>query len=345
VLGKSYGKIEKLTPWIDKAAPVTEAALMIPGKSMEQLKDASLFGLTKLMIESKRQFDVVEPGQEWERYNLVVIPDGLTPDAITIDRLHKYIATGGAVIVCHHGGLDAEKGESWLKKYGMIYKGESAFKPAYLVTDDEFIQDMPGYAYALYNGASQWEASKPAKSLAKLGEPLFQRSAEHFTSHKQSPFDHVSGYSALAIHGSVGLIAFPIGESYNDKGYWVYREAFFKLVEQVCPLKMVETNAPLNTEITVTYQPEDKEIGRPERYMVHLVNWSSTRKTPVHPEVHEDPVALTNIWVQLNILTGNVNVYTVIAMEKLQSHRNETGVKVMIPIIPVHEMVCFEVIK
>ncbi|MFZ4546151.1 MAG: alpha-amylase family protein [Bacteroidales bacterium] len=342
VLGKSYGKIKRLTPWIDQAAPVTEAALMIPGTPMERVKDPYLFGLTKLLVESKRQFDVVEPGQEWERYNLVIIPDGLKPDAKTIDRLHKYIAAGGAVVVCHQGGLDAEKNESWLERYGLNYKGESAFKPAYFVTDDNFIQDMPGYAYALYNGASQWETSAPAKSLAQLGEPLFQRSAEHYTSHRQSPFDHITRYSALAISGKVGFIAFPLGESYNNTGYWIYREAFLKLINQVCPTRLVETNAPLNTEITVTYQAANKGINRPERYMVHLVNWSSTRKTPVHPEVHEDPVPLANVKVKLNIPVSKVKVKTVVSGIDLKTKINGNGIEVYVPTVLIHEIVCFE---
>ena len=80
VLGKSFGRIKKLEPWLEQAAPVTEAALMIPSEIMKREKQDYIFGLLKLMLESRLQFDLVEQEQEWERYNLVVIPDELMPD-------------------------------------------------------------------------------------------------------------------------------------------------------------------------------------------------------------------------------------------------------------------------
>ncbi len=59
------------------------------------------------------------------------------------------------------------------------------------------------YAHALYAAAaegqaSQWRAESPAVVLAVLGEPLFQRSPEHYMSHQQTPFDHITAYAAVA---------------------------------------------------------------------------------------------------------------------------------------------------
>jgi len=342
VLGKSFGRIKQSEPWLNQAVPVTEAALMIPDIPLERLRQTYIYGLAKLMIESHLQFDLLEPGQEWERYNLVVIPDELKPDKKTVVRLHKYIAGGGAVIVNHHAGLLADTKQAWLERYGFKYNDESPFKPAYMVTENGFVEDMPGYAYALYNGASQWEVQTPAKSLVRLGEPLFQRSTGHYTSHKQWPFDHITKYSALAVSEKVGLIGFPLGSSYYDKGYWIYRTAFEHLLHEVLPSRLIETNAPLSSEITVTYQHADKKIDRPERYLVHIINWSSTRKTPAYIEVHEDPVALTDIRLKLNIPFQNVTVKTIVSETKLQHRPSGNGIEVTIPSIPIHEIVCFE---
>lgn len=345
VLGKSFGHIKKLEPWLDQAAPVTEAALMIPGDAVVRVEQPYIFGLVKLMIESHLQFDLVEPDQEWERYNLVVIPDELMPDSKTVERLHQYIIQGGSVIVCHNGGLQGETRQSWLERYGMKFDGQSSFQPAYLVTDNAFVKNMPGYAYALYDGASQWEIQSPAKSLSQLGEPMFQRSAEHYTSHKQSPFDHVTKYSVLSISGKVGIVGFPIGRSYYDKGYWIYRIAFERLINELLPSRIIETNAPLSAEITVTFQPEDKMIGRLERYIVHIINWSSTRKTPAHPEMYDDPIPLTDIWLKINIVLPNVTVKTIVSEGKFSQRTTANGIEVTIPRILVHEIVCFELNK
>lgn len=74
----------------------------------------------------------------------MVIPDELMPNNKIIERLHKYIADGGAVIVSHHAGLTTEKNQSWMEQYGFRFVGESPFKPTYLVNESGFVKDMPG---------------------------------------------------------------------------------------------------------------------------------------------------------------------------------------------------------
>ncbi len=337
VIGKSYGRIKALEPYLEGAAPVTEAALLIPAVPFDRLRDEYLYGLTKLLLESRLQFDVVEPGQEWERYGLVVLPDGFRPDATTVARLHAFIAQGGAVLACHEAGLAAGATASWLERYGLTYAGASPFKPAYLVPRVKFTGDIPDYEYALYEGASQWKAAGAATSLAALGEPKFQRTAEHFTSHKQTPFDHVTDYTALARSGRVGLIAFPIGQSYYRNGYWVYRAAFEKVLGEVLPQRLISSNAPLSTEITLTQQAAQK------RYLIHVINYSPVRKAPPHPEFHEDPIALTDATVRLNLPLKVAAARALIAGEKLRVRAERGGVEVTLARVPVSEVICLEV--
>ncbi|MBM4156925.1 MAG: hypothetical protein FJ221_18165, partial [Lentisphaerae bacterium] len=246
VIGKSFGRIKALEPHLEGAAPVAEAAMLIPAVPFDRLRDEYIYGMTKLLLEAHVQFDVVEPGQAWERYGLVVLPDAFRPDAATVERLHAHIAKGGAVIVCHDAGLPAGATAGWLDRYGLTCAGPSPFKPAYLVPRAKFTGDIPDYEYALYEGAAQWKATAPAVSFAALGEPLFQRSGWRFTSHKQTPFDHATDYTVLARSGRVGLIAFPVGQSYYRNGYWVYRSAFEHVLREVLPVRLIDTNAPLS---------------------------------------------------------------------------------------------------
>ena len=343
VIGKSFGRIKALEPYLEGAAPVAEAAMLIPAVPLDWLRDEYIYGVTKLMLESRLQFDVVEPGQEWERYRLVVLPDGFRPDAALVERLHAFIAKGGSVIVINDAGLVAGGTAGWLDRYGLTYAGASLFKPAYLVPQAKFTGDIPTYEYALYEGASQWKAAAPAVSCAALGEPLFQRSAEHFTSHKQTPFDHLTEFSVVARSGRVGLLAFPAGTSYYRTGYWVYRAAFDYLVREVMPERLVDTDASLSTEITVTHQLADKATRRPERYLVHLINWSANRKAPPHPEVFESPVPLADVRVRLNLPLKVEAARTVTAGGKLRARVVKGGVEVVVPRVLIHEIVSLEV--
>ena len=344
VIGKAYGHIKSIEPYLDEAAPVTEAALLSGGLPLDSPGTESNYGLVKLMIESRLQFDVLEPSAAWERYALVVLGDDLAVDQHLASRLHAFVDRGGALLVIHRSGLIAGSEQSWLERYGFSYAGMSPFKPAYLVPQTNMTGDIPAYEYALYEGASQWKARTPAATLALLGEPLFQRGPEHYTSHMQTPFDHLTPYTALAKSGRVVLIGFPLGLSYYKYGYWIYRRTFQQATAELLPATLVQSNAPLSTEITLTHQAGRPESGRQERYLVHIVNFSPLRHTPSHPDYYEDPIALTDVTVRVNLPIHGARARAVVAGTTLPVRATQAGgVEVTVPRVPIHEVVTFEV--
>ena len=244
VIGQAYQHIERIEPYLDQAVPVTEAALL--GSGDAPCNEVN-YGWVKLLNESKVQFDIVERDVKWEeRYGLLVLPENLSVDQGLASRLQAFIDSGGAVIAAHTSGVLAGTDKSWLEKYGLHYAGKSPFIPAYMVPRVNFTGDIPSYAYALYEGASQWRAESPAATLAALGEPLFQRSPEHYNSHLQTPFDHTTSYAALARSGRLALIAFPLGQGYYNQGFWIYRNAFQKVLSEILPVPLIQSDAILD---------------------------------------------------------------------------------------------------
>ncbi len=339
VIGEAYGHIERIEPYLEEAVPVTEAALL--GSGDAPCNEVN-YGWVKLLNESRIQFDIVERDVKWEdRYALVVLPENLSVDQALASRLQAFIAAGGAVMAAHHSGLVAGTGKSWLEPYGLRYEGKSPFTPAYLVPRVRFTGDIPSYAYALYEGASQWRAESPAKVLAALGEPLFQRSPDHYNSHAQTPFDHETSYAALVRSGPVALVAFPLGQGYYNQGFWIYRRAFQKLLSEVLPVPLIQTDVHLSTELSLTHQAA--KSGRKERYMVHVVNYSPVRKTPKHTDFYDDPVPLSNVTVRVNLPLKVARANALYARKDLPVRRIAGGgVEVLVPGVGIHEVVSFE---
>lgn len=294
VIGKCYARIEKLEPLLEGAVPVVEAAIVIRGLPLEDpgRNNPALTGLVKLGMEAHLQFDVIETDQPWDKYRLLILPEDLSLDASAADKLDAFVNRGGAVLAVHDGG------KGWLYRHGFFHQGASPFQPAYLVPKQSFTGDIPAYEYALYEGASQWRAPEQARIVARLGEPAFQRSPRKYTSHRQTPFDHETPYAAAALLGRIGLIAFPLGTSYFNQGYWVYRSLFVHMLQSLLPERLVETNAPANAEITLLEQKAQK------RYVVHVVNWSALRGAPPHPVFHEEPTPLRDIEVTVRLPGG-----------------------------------------
>ena len=339
VIGQAYRHMERIEPYLEGAVPVTEAALLASGGA--PCNEVN-YGWVKLLTESRVQFDIVERETKWEdRYALLVLPENAWVDAALASRIQAFIAGGGAVIAAHTAGLLAGTQTSWLDRYGLHYAGLSPFTPAYLVPRVPFTGDIPSYAYALYEGASQWRAETPATALAVLGEPLFQRSPEHYNSHLQTPFDHATSYAAVARSGRVALLAFPLGQGYYNQGFWIYRQAFQKALTEVLPAPLIQTDAHLTTELSLTHQAARPD-GRPERYLVHIVNYSPVRRTPKHTDFHDDPIPLSQVTVRVNLPLRVSQATALYAGQDLPVRRAAGGgVEVVVPRVHIHEVVCF----
>lgn len=273
---------------------------------------------------------------------MLILPDERRIDSATESRLHKYISAGGNVLVCHHGGLRNDDTGAWLERYFMHYEGDSPYRPAYMKPLVPLADLVPAYEYALYDGASQWTCDRRIDSYALLGEPAFQRSAERYTSHRQTPFDHLTEYSVFARYRNVGLIGFPIGTSYHNTGYWIYRKAFGFMLERLMPVRLVDTSAPVSTEVTVTHQAATS--GRSERYLVHLINWSSNRGSPEHPAFFEDPIPLTDVDLHLRLPVSIGAARCVVTGDDLTIRASvDGGIRVRVPRVEKSEIVLLEV--
>ncbi len=341
VIGRVYRKIKALEPWLEGAVPATEAAILLSGPPLERVNHDATLGLVKMMTEARLQFDIVETDAEWERYALLVLPEHLAVDGALARRLARYVEAGGALIVSGEAGLLAGGRRSWLEAQGLAYAGPSPFKPAYLLPEGGWPGDLPPYQYALYEGASQWRAGGAAQVLGRLGEPAFQRSPERYTSHRQSPFERATGYAALAVSGRYAFSAFPLGVSYFNHGYWIYRRAFEALRKAVYPSPLLTTTAPLNAELAVTRQ--EARAGRHGgRWLVHIVNWSPARGTPRHPVFHEAPAPLRDVAIALNLPLKVKAARGAVAGLTLPVKSVAGGVEVVVPLIPVSEIVVFE---
>jgi Hypothetical glycosyl hydrolase 6/Beta-galactosidase trimerisation domain len=354
-IGQCYAEIERLEPFLEQAVPVTEAAIVVNGDPLEELatthpapgapSDDSVYGLTKLLMELHVQFDIVEPDVELERYRLLVLPATLTVDEALAARLRAYLSDGGAIVADSRALRLNGSGSLWADDLGLTDCGESPFAPAYLKLDRQangsaLFDGLPDYEYALYDGALQWRAANPNVVLARLGEPLFQRSPDHFTSHQQTPFDHLTDFAAVVFDGRLAATAFPIGSSYYRHGYWIYREVFHRLVRVVLPEPLIETSAPISAEVTVTHQSAVGE--RSERFLVHVVNFSPNRRSPEHCEYLEDPIPLRDVRIALRIDGAMGRAYIAADKTPLPLRARANGWEVVMPQVEYGAIAVFE---
>jgi len=75
-------------------------------------------GATRLLTQLKLQFDVVQATSNLERYELLILPDGVAIDPALAKRLKSYVKQGGKILASGLTGLTADEAVS----FGLINK-------------------------------------------------------------------------------------------------------------------------------------------------------------------------------------------------------------------------------
>ena len=259
--------------------------------------------MAELLVDQRVQFDVIEADADFHRYRLIVVPDGLDVSVGLAQRLTDYVHHGGAILAFGSSAMVAGEAETWLPMLDIELHGRSPFTPAYLLPGDELSRLLPYFEYALYNGTWEWTIPNGKATdtvLAWVGVPAFQRSPEHYTSHAQSPYSHATSFVAVAHNGPVAAASFDLGSAYYSTGYWPYRLIFASLLDRVLPRRLIRSSAPGSAEISITQQVVD---GR-QRWLVHIVNYSTGRRWGPRLERFEDSIPISNVVVCVDVASS-----------------------------------------
>ncbi|TFG86173.1 MAG: hypothetical protein E4H17_04400, partial [Gemmatimonadales bacterium] len=100
LVGEVYGYAEACEPWTAGAKPVTQVGLFRAASAgyHEQPGNAN-DGATRMFTQLKLQFDVVDAASRLDRYDLLVLPDGVPVDAALAKALRAFVKQGGSLLV------------------------------------------------------------------------------------------------------------------------------------------------------------------------------------------------------------------------------------------------------
>lgn len=294
LLGHSFGRIEKLEPWLREATPTAEVGIVSqyePGYLGSIPMDAyvaDVDGAAQLFLEAAIQFDIVDPEfGALDRYKALVLPDGIEVDSKLRTRLEDFLDAGGKIITSGAAALDSRTGEFELKDVPVSYGAPAPTVPSYMRLDDVLAGDTEltaDYDYVFYDQAHLVRSIEGATAHGELRRALFNRTWEHFTSHAQAPVgDYLD--SPLVVRGdSILYFAVPLFSAYRDHDYWAYRTVALNAIRRFLPQPLVQLFGPGWVEATLHEQ--DANDNRPERRIVHLVAYHPRRT--MQPIQHVD---------------------------------------------------------
>lgn len=337
LVGKVYEQVEKKEPWCKGAYAVTEAAVMAPQeykKAGSSFVTEELSAAVRFLNESCIQADVIDSTAEFEQYRLIILPDAIEGiDQFLEERLEKYIEQGGYIISSYHSGILKENRETASFLPADIGK-DSEYSPDFILMEGEMAKGLPETEFVMYGRGTQLTPRKDTNVLLGTLLPYFNRTWEHYCSHRHTPCSYKKGTPALVYKNHVYQFSHPIfwiQEEYATK--WI-KNILKNVVHHILPEPLIIHDGPAGLELKLTHQPQNR------RYILHALYYVPVRKGK-KLEFVEDVVPIYNVQVTATLGVMADSITAVPDRSKIEYFSDEEAENMVftIPKISGHEMI------
>ncbi|RUS33468.1 glycosyl hydrolase 6-domain-containing protein [Jimgerdemannia flammicorona] len=350
LIGKCFGKIESLEPWLNGAVTEAEVALLAVGNMDPAGKDwdkynsahfSDLNGAAQMFLERGVQFDVIEATTPIaDKYKMLVLSDGSLISDDLRDRITEFIARGGKLI------LSGTAVKNDIPAVPVRYVSPAPTTPSYLRLDT-FLTRLPSselscdYDYVFYDTAHVVEpTTSTAESFGTLSQALFNRTWKHLTSHAHAPVGDSLGSPIVVRDPSVLYFAAPLLGSFMRNDYWCYRDIVLAALEDWMPRRLIVPRAPGWMEFSLHVQV----LGTCKRKIVHIVAYHPRRTWQSKPHVDQG-WSVTGVGFRLLDAEGwglPRRVYLAPEEEEVEFKMKEGYVDVELEKVEIHTVVVVE---
>jgi hypothetical protein len=284
-------------------------------------------GATRMLTQLRQQFNGVRPGSDFSQFELLVLPDIIPVDDKLAEKLNAYLAQGGKLLLTGASGLNADATGSLLP-LGIQPQGWSPYTTTYFRFNGESSD------HVMYERGVRALPLAGAEVLAQVVEPYFERAWNHFSSHKQTPPDRLTGFAAALLAGNVGYIPYPIFNAFARHGNLPYRRLVQTLLERLLPAPLARLEAPSGVEIVVNRQGSARTV-------VHLLFYPSERRAE-DLDLIEDILPLYNLKFAIKLAQPPAKAYLAPQGTPLPFDYHSGYVHLTLPELPGHAMVVLE---
>ena len=354
LVGNVFGQVALKEPWCSKARAITDIGVFTP----EQFLDAgvgelpeAIRGVTRMLEESGHQFDIIDSFSEFDEYKLLIMPDKIYVDDEFKSKLDKYLNNGGKIIASFESGLNKEmnrfeftalgvemKREQTKDIYGELVRGKSFSGndyADYLVAKGEIGKGLWETEYVMYQKGLEIEANEESEVLVDTISSYFNRTYEHFCSHRQTPSSGVADYPGIVKNENTIYFSHPIFQIYNKNAPLWCKQLFLNAVNMFLEKPLLVHNGPTTVMATLNEQPLKN------RQIAHLLHYIPIRRSS-EIDIIEDVIPLYNVELKVKLDNKPEKVYMAPNMEELEFLYDKEYVSVIVPRIYGHEMIVFE---
>lgn len=305
LIGGVYAEVERKEPWCEGARPVTDIGVFTPeefhGGGIGGLPPA-LMGAVRILTEGAHQFDVLDSQSDIDRYALLILPDEIPVNGSFSSRLKDYLARGGKLLASYRAGLLSTQelpgkpaGGFALPEFGVSLLGEAPFSPDFLLAKGAIGKGLPETELVMYLKGVEVEPLPGSTVLADTLTPYFNRTYQHFCSHRHTPSSGKIGYPSIVYNSkNVLYFAHPIFTQYNDNAPRWVKTLLLNAIDLLLPEPLLRHDGPSTVIATVNEQSAHN------RQVIHLLHYIPERRGQAF-DVIEDIIPLYNLKLSVRI--------------------------------------------
>ncbi len=267
IIGEAYREVAAGEAWCDKAGSCARIAIL-GGEAVARAKGdyPGDVGAARLLLEMHQPFDCIDTEMPFDQYGMLILPDTVRPDAALAARLKTFAGQGGKLVLSAESGMKADCDEFQFD-IGADGGEPSPFDPDYILPEPEFSPENMSTPSVMYAASRRIRVREGVRSLGKIYDPYFNRTYQHFSSHKHTPYrTEDSGFDAGSMTSNILYFAHPVFSIYRKYGTVILKQFIEKALRALAGNDwQVVTDMPSQGRITIMEQPEFN------RKIVHLL--------------------------------------------------------------------------
>jgi hypothetical protein len=351
LVGQVYAEVAAKEPWCQGARSISEIAVFTPEEftsASARFLPESIKGATRMLEEAAHQFDIVDSASDLSAYSVVILPDAIPLDGALAAKLQNYVDQGGKLIASFEAGLNPEQTAFALPALGVKLAGEGprdrqgnrvrgVVYPRgdyvdYILPKGEIGRGLPPTEHVMYIRGLAVRALPGAEVLADLVPAYFDRTWEHFCSHRQTPSAGEPGDPGIVRNGNAIYFASPIFKQYHQNAPLWCKRLLLNALEMLLPDPLVRHRGPSTLFVTLTGQPAHN------RWIVHLLHYIPERRG-VDFDIIEDVIPLYEVAVSVRVPQQVQSIVTAPQGAALDFAINGGRVEFVLPKLDGHQMV------
>ena len=313
LIGDVYTSVEAKEPWCRGAKAVSEIGVFTPEAFRDPLDrtlPAALRGLSKMLDEAAYQFEILDAESDLRPYSLLILPDRIPVSPELASRLQAFLDDGGKIIASFESGLAPDGSDFQLMELGVRKRGdgprdrtgelvrgvvfERGDYAEYILPGPDLDAGLPPVEHVMYIRGMEIEADPQSQVLASIIPALFDRTWEHYCSHRQSPSSGEAERPAIVRTENTIYFSSPIFSQYNQNAPRWCKQLVNNALDLLLPEPLIRHDGPSTLLVTLNEQAQH------DRHVLHMLHYIPERRG-LDFDVIEDVIPLYNLMLSLRV--------------------------------------------